>query len=192
MTSGKYFNKGVKSLDSPDIGHVVRETPEKIIVFGGKNERYDIPITEINQVGANVLIGLNHKDIVNKYKTSREEPLPTSRKDPWTSPAGRIDLGTYEKEYPKSLFNKGVRAKNEDHVGYIMKETDDKIVVFGDHGYRYDIPKSKIIAVGRNVILDIDFPEIFKYEVDRNAPLPTGEPVNRLIHEPYPEGSQNS
>jgi sporulation protein YlmC with PRC-barrel domain len=192
MTSGKYFNKGVKSLDSPDIGHVVRETPEKIIVFGGKNERYDIPITEINQVGANVLIGLNHKDIVNKYKTSREEPLPTSRKDPWTSPAGRIDLGTYEKEYPKSLFNKGVRAKNEDHVGYIMKETDDKIVVFGDHGYRYDIPKSKIIAVGRNVILDIDFPEIFKYEVDRNAPLPTGEPVNRLIYEPYPEGSQNS
>jgi sporulation protein YlmC with PRC-barrel domain len=191
MTSGKYFNKGVKSLDSPDIGHVVRETPEKIIVFGGKNERYDIPITEINQVGANVLIGLNHKDIVNKYKTSREEPLPTSRKDPWTSPAGRIDLGTYEKEYPKSLFNKGVRAKNEDHVGYIMKETDDKIVVFGDHGYRYDIPKSKIIAVGRNVILDIDFPEIFKYEVDRNAPLPTGEPVNRLIYEPYPEGSQN-
>ena len=192
MTSGKYFNKGVKSLDSPDIGHVVRETPEKIIVFGGKNERYDIPITEINQVGANVLIGLNHKDIVNKYKTSREDPLPTSRKDPWTSPAGRIDLGTYEKEYPKSLFNKGVRAKNEDHVGYIMKETDDKIVVFGDHGYRYDIPKSKIIAVGRNVILDIDFPEIFKYEVDRNAPLPTGEPVNRLIHEPYPEGNQNS
>ena len=73
-----------------------------------------------------------------------------------------------------------------------MKETDDKIVVFGDHGYRYDIPKSKIIAVGRNVILDIDFPEIFKYEVDRNAPLPTGEPVNRLIYEPYPEGSQNS
>jgi sporulation protein YlmC with PRC-barrel domain len=192
MTSGKYFNKGVKSLDSPDIGHVVRETPEKIIVFGGKNERYDIPITEINQVGANVLIGLNHKDIVNKYKTSREEPLPTSRKDPWTSPAGRIDLGTYEKEYPKSLFNKGVRAKNEDHVGYVMKETDDKIVVFGDHGYRYDIPKSKIIAVGRNVILDIDFPDIFKYEVDRNAPLPTGEPVNRLIYEPYPEGNQKS
>jgi hypothetical protein len=36
MTSGiVYFNKGLKSLDSPDIGHVVRETPDKIIVFGG-------------------------------------------------------------------------------------------------------------------------------------------------------------
>jgi sporulation protein YlmC with PRC-barrel domain len=190
MTSGKYFNKGVKALDSPDIGHVVRETPYKIIVFGGKNERYDIPTTDIQQVGANVLIGLTLKDIVNKYKVSREDPLPTSRKDPWTSPAGKIDLGSYEKEYPKSLFNKGVRAKNEDHIGYVMKETDDKIVVFGDRGYRYDIPKSLIIAVGRNVILGIDFPDIFKYEVDRNAPLPTGEPVDKLAYEAYPEDYQ--
>ncbi|MGA7899738.1 MAG: hypothetical protein WCA39_12855 [Nitrososphaeraceae archaeon] len=187
MTSGKYFNKGVKALDSPDIGHVVRETPDKIIVFGGKNERYDIPVSEIQQTGANVLIGHSFKDIVNKYKVNRENPLPSSREDPWTSPSGRIDLATYEKEYPRSLFNKGVRANNEDHVGYIMKETTDKIVVFGDRGYRYDIPKSHIIAVGRNVILDIDFPEIFKYEVDRNAPLPTGEAVNQLIHEAYPD-----
>ena len=58
MTSGKYFNKGVKALDSPDIGHVVRETPDKIVIFGGKHERYDIPISEIQQVGANVLIDL--------------------------------------------------------------------------------------------------------------------------------------
>jgi hypothetical protein len=35
MTSGKYFNKGVKALDPPDISHVVRETPDKIVVFGG-------------------------------------------------------------------------------------------------------------------------------------------------------------
>ena len=187
MTSGKYFNKGVKALDSPDIGHVVRETPDKIIVFGGKNDRYDIPMSEIQQTGANVLISLSFKDIVDKYKVNRENPHPSSREDPWTSPSGRIDLGTYEREYPKSLFNKGVRANNEDHVGYIMKETPDKIVVFGDRGYRYDIPKSHIIAVGRNVILDIDYPEIFKYEVDRNAPLPTGEAVSQLIHEAYPE-----
>lgn len=78
MTSGKYFNKGVKHL-TPDIGHVVRETPDKIIVFGGKDERYDIPISEIQQVGANVLIGLNFRDIESKYKVSREEPLPMSR-----------------------------------------------------------------------------------------------------------------
>jgi hypothetical protein len=35
-----------------------RETPDKIVVFGGGNERYDIPIAEIHQVGANVLMGL--------------------------------------------------------------------------------------------------------------------------------------
>jgi hypothetical protein len=60
-------------------------------------------------------------------------------------------------------------------------------VVFGDRGYRYDIPKLHIIAVGRNVILDIDFPEIFQYEVDRDAPLPTGEPVEKLAYDAYPE-----
>jgi hypothetical protein len=55
--------------------------------------------------------------------------------------------------------------------------------VFGDHDYRYDIPKSRIIAVGRNVILDMDFPEIFKYKVDREAPLPSGDPLDKIIEE---------
>jgi hypothetical protein len=71
----------------------------------------------------------------------------------------RICLATFEKEYPKSLFNNGVRAKNEDHV---MKETNNKIVVFGQSNYWFDIPKSHIIAAGRNVILNMDFPEIFQ------------------------------
>ncbi|HEU4446314.1 MAG TPA: adenylate/guanylate cyclase domain-containing protein, partial [Nitrososphaeraceae archaeon] len=52
--------------------------------------------------------------------------------------------------------------------------------------YRFDIPKSHIIAAGRNVILDMDFPEIFKYQVDRNAPLPTGESVEKINEEAYP------
>jgi hypothetical protein len=77
MTSGKYFNKGVKALDAPDIGHVVRETPDKIVVFGGEDERYDIPITDVQQVGANVLIGQKLYDIVTKYKVDRKEPLPS-------------------------------------------------------------------------------------------------------------------
>jgi hypothetical protein len=45
MASGKYFNRGVKTLDDPDVGFVVRETPDKIVVFGGKNTRYDVPIS---------------------------------------------------------------------------------------------------------------------------------------------------
>jgi hypothetical protein len=68
MTSGKYFNKGVIALDSPDIGHVVRETPDKIIVFGGGDERFDIPISEVQLVGGNVLIGLKVYDMSENTK----------------------------------------------------------------------------------------------------------------------------
>jgi hypothetical protein len=31
MTAGKYFNRGVMALDSPYIGHVVRETDDKLL-----------------------------------------------------------------------------------------------------------------------------------------------------------------
>lgn len=175
LTSGKYFNKGVKALDAADIGHVVRETTNKIIVFGKKGERFDIPIDEIQQVGANVLIGLYLSDIVDRYKVERKKPMPPGRKEPWPTEAASIDLATYEGKYPTSLFNKGVRANNEDDLGHIMKETSDKIIVFGSSNTRYDIPKYHIIAVGRNVILNIDFPEINRYQIDRNSPLPASD-----------------
>src|SRR5919107_487571 len=110
MVSGKYFNRGVKTLDNPDIGHVVRETPDKIIVFGEKGKRYDIPISEIQQVGANVLIGLPFSEVEKRYLARRTDPLPTSRTDPWGDRDKQVDLATYEGKYPKSLFNKGVRA----------------------------------------------------------------------------------
>jgi hypothetical protein len=80
-------------------------------------------------------------------------------------------------------FNNGVMAMDTPHIGHVVRETDDKIVGFGDGNNRFDIPKSRIIAVGRNVIVDMDFPEIFDYKVDRNAPLPTGEPIERLNYE---------
>ena len=68
-----------------------------------------------------------------------------------------------------------------------MKETNDKIIVFGYSNDRYDIPKSEIIAVGMNVIIGKDFPELLNYKVDRNAPLPTGEPIETVVEEAYPE-----
>jgi hypothetical protein len=80
-------------------------------------------------------------------------------------------------------FNKGVKALDSPHVGHVVRETDDKIVVFGHFDYRFDIPKSEIVAAGRNVIVRPDFPEILKYRVDRNAPLPTGEPIEKLAEE---------
>ena len=57
-----------------------------------------------------------------------------------------VNLSTYEGKYPNSLFNKGVRAKNDDDIGYVIKETPDKIVVFGYSNQRFDISKSHIMA----------------------------------------------
>jgi hypothetical protein len=81
-------------------------------------------------------------------------------------------------------FNKGVMALDVPDIGHVVRETDDKIVIFGEYNYRFDVPKSKIKQVGRNVILDMKYPELFKYQVDRNMPLPTtGESVAELINE---------
>jgi sporulation protein YlmC with PRC-barrel domain len=183
MTSGKYFNRAVIALDAPHIGYVVRETDDKIVVFGEGKQRYDIPLAEIKTVSKNVLVGLNFEEIAKKYSLERDAPLPTSKYvDPWGAD-DTIDFSRYEKEYAKTLFNKGVRIENEDHVGHIMKETDDKIVIFGERNYRFDVPKSKIIAVGRNVILGMDWDELYTYKVDKNSPLPSGEPIDKLVEE---------
>ncbi|MDW3605472.1 MAG: hypothetical protein QOK67_10560 [Nitrososphaeraceae archaeon] len=160
-------------LDSPYIGHVIRETKDKIIIFGQGNVRYDIPKSVIQMTGRNVLIGLNLSEVVKKYKVMREEPLPTSIPSEEWIQGMNLDLATYERKYPKSLFNKGVRIENEDSIGHIMRETDDRIVIFGSYDYRFDVPKSKIKEVGRNVILNLDYSELFEYKVNKSAPLPT-------------------
>ena len=183
MTAGKYFNRAVIALDAPHIGYVVRETDDKIVVFGEGKQRYDIPLSEIKTVSKNVLVGLKFQEIANKYSVERDAPLPTSKYvDPWGAD-DTTDFARYEEEYAKTLFNKGVRIENEDHVGHIMKETDDKIVIFGERNYRFDVPKSKIIAVGRNVILGMDWDELYTYKIDKNSPLPTGEPIDKLVEE---------
>jgi hypothetical protein len=175
MTSGRFFNRGVMVLDSPYIGHVIRETKDKIIVFGQGNVRYDIPKSVIQMTGRNVLIGLNLLEVVKKYRVMREEPLPTSVPSEEWMQGMNLDLATYERKYPKSLFNKGVRIENEDSIGHIMRETDDRIVIFGSYDYRFDVPKSKIKEVGRNVILNLDYSELFKYKVNKSTPLPTAK-----------------
>lgn len=180
MASGKYFNKGVKALDAPHVGHVVRETSDMIVVFGHGDDRYDIPKSKIRFAAANVLINLPFYEIVKNYKVSREDPLPTdSRPVPVDLPEP-VDLATYEGKYPKSLFNRGVRTQDEEHIGHVMMDAKNKIVVYGHYDWRFDIPKSKIIAVGRNVIIGVDYKDVFKYKVSRNAALPTGEPVRKL------------
>jgi hypothetical protein len=63
-------------------------------------------------------------------------------------------------------FNKGVMALDVPDIGHVVRETDDKIVIFGEYNYRFDVPKSNIKEVGRNVILDMKYPELFKFKVD--------------------------
>ena len=65
------------------------------------------------------------------------------------------------------------------------------IVVWGHYDWRFDVPKSKIIAVGRNVILDMNYQDVFQYRVDRNAPLPSGEPIEKLADEQEVISSNN-
>lgn len=175
MSSGKYFNKGVKALDSPHIGHVVREADDMIVVFGEGGDRYDIPKHEIRFAAANVLVNLPSSEITKRYKVSRDAPLPSSMQAQEEAAAGDVDLATYEKKYPKSLFNNGVRSQEEEHVGHVMKETDELIIVWGHRDWRFDIPKTKIVAVGRNVIVGLDYKEIFQYKVDRDAPIPASD-----------------
>jgi hypothetical protein len=132
-----------------------------------------------------MLIDLPFYEIVRKkYKvSSRNEPLPIDEAHihpvDLTEP---IDLAsTYEGKHPRSLFKKGVRTQDEERIGHVMKkETKDKIVAWGHYDWQFDIPKSKIIAVGRNIILRMDCKDEFQYKVDRNAPLPTGEPEEAL------------
>jgi hypothetical protein len=176
VTSGEYLSKDVKALDSPHIGHIVTESDEKIVVFGG-NDRFDIPKSEIRFTSGNIMVDLQMYEIAKRYKVSKEEPLPTGVRAHDEHHIGHSD-------YPKSLFNKGVRTDNADHVGHVAKETDDQIVVFGHYDYRFDIPKSEIVAAGRNVIIGMNFPELFKYRVDRNAPLPTGESIDKSAEAP--------
>ncbi len=185
MSTTTYFNKGVMALDTPHIGWVVRETNDKIVVFGEGDDRYDIPKEAIRFASRNVLIDLPFYEIVRRYKVSRNDPLPTDMAPIPYPKEWPLDvyLATYEGRYPRSLFNKGVRTQDEEHVGHVMKETDDMIVVWGHYDWRFDVPKSKIITVGRNVILGMDYPDVFQYRVDRNAPLSTGEPIEKLVDE---------
>jgi hypothetical protein len=158
---------------------VVRETSDKIVVLGEGDDRYDTPTSMIRFAAGNVLVDLPFYEIVRKYKIDRKDPLPADSV-PFVDLPEPVDLAIYEGKYPKSLFNKGVHTQDEEHIGHVMKDTDEKIVIWGHYNWRFDVSKSKIVAVGRNVILGEDYQDVFKYNVDKDAPLQTGEPVDTL------------
>ena len=90
------------------------------------------------------------------------------------------DLGSYEGKYPKDLFNKTVIV-NEQAMGRVVKETDDRIVVFSDSGnLRFDIPKSKIALSGGSVVVG---EPLEQYAVDRDAPMPEDRASRASVQE---------
>ncbi|WP_144729345.1 hypothetical protein [Candidatus Nitrosocosmicus arcticus] len=159
------------SLNIPYIGYVNNEPVDNLVILEVQNERNDIPFTEIKTTGRNLLGDVAMKEISRKFLVKRSNPLnaddiikvrhlPTDR------------FKSYPAMYPNSLLSKGVKILNEDFVGFIMKETTDMIVVFGNYVQRYDIPKSKIYTIGGNVILNMNFAEFLTYEVDNYTSLP--------------------
>ncbi len=159
------------TLNSPYIGYTNKETIDNLVVFEEQNGRNNIPFSEIKTAGRNMLTNQVITKISRKYVV-------------WRNGLSYVDdeidarrLPTYidhslPSKYPNSLFSKGVKILNEDFVGYIMKETKDKIVVFGNYVQRYDIPKSRTFEFGGNIILNMNVEEFVTYEVDNYTSLP--------------------
>ncbi len=77
------------------------------------------------------------------------------------------DREAHLKRHSNSLYSKKVNILNDRFVGFVMKETVDKIVVFKDYCQRFDIPKLKIHDnKEKQVILNIEEKELMSYEVD--------------------------
>jgi hypothetical protein len=158
------------------IGHVVMETEDKIVVFGLGDDRYDILKTEIqSDTDSRILIGLPLYEIARRYKRSRRESLPASRKN-LDNTVYRLSPERNKKQQKKlspSLIYKSVVTMDNEHVGHIIGETKSKIIVFGHYMYRFDITKSEIHSINTKniVILRMRYDNVFRYWVDRNSQL---------------------
>ena len=159
------------SLNSPHIGYTNKETIDNLVVFEEQNGRNNIPFSDIKTTGRNKLTNLIIKKISRKYLAYINSLSYIDDKIDARHLVTNIEH-SFTSKYPDSLFSKGVKILNEDFVGFIMKETKDKIVVFGNYVQRYDIPKSKTYEVGGNIFLNMNMKEFVTYEVDNYTSLP--------------------
>ena len=158
-------------LISPYIGLENKQTIDNLVIYEEQNGRNNIHFSEIKTTPRNLLTDLTIKKMSRKNLAKRNGLSYVDAKINARYRPTNIDHGLPSK-YPNSLFSKGVKILNEDFVGFIMKETTDKIVVFGNYVQRYDIPKSKTYEVGDNIILNMNIKEFESYEVDNYASLP--------------------
>jgi hypothetical protein len=79
---GKYpkdlFKKTVVSANDQNVGYVAKETEDLIVVFSDNDSslRFDIPKSEIALEGGSVVV---NEDLLFRYRTRRESPLPKGR-----------------------------------------------------------------------------------------------------------------
>src|SRR5215210_7562142 len=122
---------------------------------------------KIGAAQSNTEAGLSSENMMKFEKESKQSSTET-------------DLGSYEGKYPKDLFNKTVIV-NEQAMGRVAKETDDRIVVFSDSGnLRFDIPKSKITLSGGSVMVG---EPLEQYAVDKDAPMPEDTSLRASVQE---------
>lgn len=114
------------------------------------------------------MIQLTGKCDIKKYHLDRNDILlSTNSSLEIELSEDKINNETALDIYPNSLFNKKVGLSDYSFVGFMMEETDSKIVVFGDYEQRYDIPKSKIRQVNNNnIIIDMDWVEFVSYRIN--------------------------
>jgi hypothetical protein len=174
----------VKTSVGYEIGQASKAVKEKMKDAGEAVVNVDVEgaagqIKDLAQTGAetakekmaaaqsNAEAGLSSENIMKFEKESMQSSTET-------------DLGSYEGKYPKDLFNKTVIV-NEQAMGRVVKETDDKIVVFSDSGnLRFDIPKSKITLSGGSVVVG---EQLEQYAVDRDAPMPEDKSLRPSVEE---------
>jgi sporulation protein YlmC with PRC-barrel domain len=139
---------------------VVQETPNVIVVFGEGDDRYDVIRSEILSTRGTVLIGLPLYEIARRYKKTREAALPVCRSPRAPKKAERPNS---EKLRTKSLVGRKIKSQDGQFVGHVIVDADKSVIVFGHHHYRFDIPKSKIREIGKDVILSQGYEAIFTY-----------------------------
>lgn len=165
-----YFEKllfrEVSGLDAPRIGQVVLETPNVIIVFGEGNDRYDILKSEILCTKDTVLIGLPLYEIARRYKKSREAALPVPGLARMPKRADRSDS---KELHTKLLVGRKVRSRDGQFLGHVVIDAGKSILVLGHHHYRFDIPKSKIQQIRKDVILSQGYEAVFAYFKPRST-----------------------
>ena len=109
---------------------------------------------------------ITDNDELKKYHLNRNDILLSTNSD--------FEIELFESKtnetaldiFPNSLFNKKVSLLNDNFVGFMMKMTDAKIIVFGDYEQRYDIPKIKTAEVDNNIIVKMEWNEFASYRLN--------------------------